>query len=133
MNIVYIARRSLITGHVAGNEYTLSIDTTTRTRSRRVEKVQQKTLSGRHETLWFHGERLWNVTFEPIQGSAILALQEFLDSTESGEQFSMTLHGETEDAVTVARTDTGYTFDSHLEIGDLARDWVTASVEVVEQ
>jgi hypothetical protein len=133
MNITYVARRSLIAGHVAGTEYTLAIDSTTRDRSRRTEKVQQKSLSGRIETLWYYGERHWSVAFVPVRGNDVLALQEFLDSTESGESFTMTLLGETQPPVGVKRVDEGYQWARFMEVGALASDWMQTTIEVVEQ
>jgi len=133
MIVTYIARRSLYDDHVAGDEYTLDIGTTVRAMSRRAERVQQRSLSGRIETLWYYGERAWSITFEPIQGDKVLQLVEFLDSTESGEEFSMTLHGESEAAVGLKRTDDGYALQTFLDMGALTEDWFQASIEAVEQ
>jgi hypothetical protein len=133
MNITYTARRSLIAGHVAGAQYTLAIATTSRVCTRTVEKVQQKSLSARLETLWFNGTRRWALVFEPVRGTGLAALQEMLDSTESGELFAMTLRGETQDAVNVKRVDEGYTWAPFMELGELDSDWQQASIEVLEQ
>lgn len=133
MNITYTAQRSLIPGHVAGTQYTLSIATTTRLSSRRVERTQQKSLSGRIETLWYYGERSWSVVFEPVNGTRVDALREFLDSTESGELFTMTLNGESKPAVNVKRSDDGYSLTMFMELGNLSTDYLQTGIEVVEQ
>lgn len=133
MNITYIARRSLYADHVAGDEYTLSIDTTIRQASRHAERQQQRSLSGVIETLWYYGERNWSVQFAPVQGDDLLALQEFLDSTESGDAFTMTLLGESQPPIRCKRTDDGYTLMKYMDVGNLSTDWFQTGIEVVEQ
>lgn len=132
MNFVYTARRSLIGGHAAGVQYAVSFATTATVRSREVEKSVQRSMSGKMETLYFGAKRRWRLTFAPVRGADRAALQELLDSTESGESFTATLDGDALAAVTVKRTDSGYTLSEVMPVGGapLTNDWFVADIEV---
>jgi hypothetical protein len=133
MIITYTAQRSLIAGHVADNDYALVIGTTAIPRSRVANRVQQKTLSGKIETLYFGADNNWRVNFEPVRGNTLAALREMLDSTESGELFRMTLLGDALDPVYVKRTDSGYELSDFLPVGGVLLDWVQVSIDVTQQ
>lgn len=134
MIITFVARRSLIQGHVAGNEYLLEIDTTALVRSNRTEKSVQRAIGGATETIYFRTDKEWAVTFAPVRGAALAAVVEFLDSTERGETFRMTLPGDLAPSGRLClRTDEGYTLAEYLPLGDpTALDWFQTSCVVRE-
>lgn len=132
MNIVYTARRSLIAGHVVGTQYAMSVGVQSVVKRRDVVKSVQRSLSGITETLYHRAESVWQVQFAPLNGSSLLALLEVLDSTESGEFFSMTLNGDANPAVFVRRLDNGYTLTTSVEVGSPTTDYFSAAIEVVQ-
>jgi hypothetical protein len=133
MIITYVARRSLIGGHVAGTEYQLTADTTSLVRTVKPEKITQRAIGGAAETLYFRTDREWSMTFAPLRGAQLAALLEFLDSTERGETFRLTLPGEAVPGTICRRTDDAYTLAEYLPLGDPAsRDWFTTSCSVIE-
>lgn len=132
MNFVYTARRSLIAGHAAGVQYAVAFGTTATLRSREVQKSVQRSLSGKVETLYFSAKRKWRISFAPVRGNDLKALQELIDSTESGEPFSATLDGDALAAVFVKRSDNGYALTEFQAVGGapLTNDWFVADIEV---
>lgn len=134
MNFTYYARRSLIAGHVDGVQYAASFATLTNSRQREVSKNAVRSLSGKIETLYFYGERRYRITFAPVHAADLAALREMLDSTESGEPFTATVNGDALAAVTVKRTDGGYTLSEYIAQGSapLSTDYFTADIEVTE-
>jgi hypothetical protein len=132
VNVTYIARRSVIAGHTAGLQYTAAFRVATNIRQREAVKSVQRSLSGITETLYLRADKNWRVSFSPVAGADLLALTEFLDSTEAGEAFQMTLNGDANPTVTVKRIDNGYTRDLAVEVGSPTTDYFSASIEVVE-
>lgn len=132
MNIVYTARRSLIGGHVAGTQYAAAFACTSIVKRREVVKSVQRSLSGATETLYHRGDNAWQVQFSPVNGASLLALLEFLDSTESGDSFTATLNGDANPTVGVRRTDNGYTLTMASELGSPTTDYFTATIDVVQ-
>jgi hypothetical protein len=131
--ITYVARRSLIAGHVAGTEYVLTVDTTALVRTTKAEKVTQRALGGAAETLYFRTDREWSITFAPLRGLQLAALIEFLDSTERGETFRMTLLGDALPGFICRRTDDAYTLSEFMPLGDpAALDWFQTSCSVIQ-
>jgi hypothetical protein len=134
MQLTYIARRSLVATHEVGIEYVLSVATTALVFSSKVEKVTQRAIGGATETLHSRTDREWSITFEPLRGSRLAELREFLDSTERGETFRITLPGDTAPGTVCLRTDDGYTLSEYLPLGDpTALDWYQTSCTVREE
>lgn len=132
MLITYIARRSLISGHVAGNAYTLSIGTTAVQKSRKARKSAQRALSGATETFYFGADDEWSVTFEPVRGAQRDALVEFLNSTESGDTFSADVRGLAPlPPVNVRRADDGYQESDFMPVGSFTTDWLQMSMTII--
>lgn len=132
MLITYTARRSLIAGHIAGNTYALAIGTTSVERSRKARKSSQRSLSGVTETFYFGADAEWSVTFEPVRGAQRDALAEFLDSTESGEPFSVDVLGLAPlPPISVRRTDEGYQESVFMPVGSFSTDWLQMSITIV--
>lgn len=132
MNFVFTARRSFTGSHVNGVQYAATFSLQSLIKRRDVVKSVQRSLSGATETLYHRGELAWQMTFAPVNGSALLGLVELLDSTESGEVFSATLNGDINPAVNVRRIDNGYTLSLAQELGQVQLDYFTASIEVVQ-
>ena len=132
MNIVYTAVRSLIAGHAAGGSYAASFAVQSSTKRRDVQKTAQRTLSGLTVTLYTRTDVLWSVQFAPVAGADLLLMTEFLDSTESGSAFTMTLNGDANPAVTVKRSDNGYTRQQSIELGSVTTDYFSFQIEVLQ-
>ena len=87
IRISYTAKRAL-NGHAVGDTVTLTFSAAEPLApSRRVVRDMQKSLGGRRETLLHHSLRVWDITTEPMQGSTLDALEEFLTAVEDGAQF----------------------------------------------
>lgn len=132
MIVTYIARRSLIAGHIVSDEYVLTIDTQAISRARKVERVTQRALGGATETLYFRADKTWRVVFAPVRGATRDALQEFLDSTESGDTFSMSLFGDVLPDVAVIREDDGYAWQEVAAGYGWQTDWLQTEITVRE-
>jgi hypothetical protein len=132
MKIYYVARRSIITGHVVDTEYVLDVATLATNFSARVEKVTQRAIGGATETLYARTDRTWQINFEPLRGVRLANLKEFLESTERGETFRMTLPGDTTVGTLCRRTDDGYSLAEYMPLGDNDLDWFQASCSVIE-
>lgn len=132
MNFVYTAQRSLIAGHSAGTQYAVSFGTTATVRRRDIQKTTQRALGGALETLYFGADRRWQISFAPVKGTELAALLEFLDSVESGASFTATVNGDALAAVTVKRTDNGYTMTEVISAGNapLTTDSFAIDIEV---
>ncbi|EDM47749.1 hypothetical protein [Marinobacter algicola] len=94
--ITFIAERSLVSGHVAGDqiifEVPLSKSSANRSPRRAVEET--KSLSGRRMTRLMHRENLRNLQTPPFNDDALKAqIVEFLDSVVAGEAWTLDLFG----------------------------------------
>lgn len=132
MNFVYTAQRSLIAGHVAATQYAAAFGTTATSRVREARKTSQRALGGQTETLYFGADSRWRISFAPVKGTDLAALLELINSTESGEPFTATVNGDALPAVTVRRTDSGFTLGDAMPVGadPLTTDYFTADIEV---
>lgn len=128
--LIFTLKRSLLPGHIVDQQHELEIDATAAQLNRRVDKTEVRAKGGATETLYHRADREWSVTFEPVSGSRLDELIEFLDSTESGEPFSMQLYG-TESAMTaVMRSDDGYSLQEFMRVGSERGDYFQASITV---
>lgn len=111
--VSYNAARSLIVGHTLGLQYGLDlrvVDGYPR-RSRKVGVDQQRTISDKVETLRHFAKATWQLQVLVTTTAELLALREFLDSTESGESFFFDEYGSVASPgtlVTVIRTQGAY-------------------------
>jgi|GEM_PF-1784715 hypothetical protein len=96
--ITYIAKRSLVAGHVAGQEYSLvvPIEDWTPRRERVTEEVTS--LDGKQFQTFHRKDRLWSVgtvpldaigQVEPADADLVEQLREWEDSVQAGEVFQI--------------------------------------------
>lgn len=119
--VTYTAWRSLVSGHVEGDEYSLDIPLASLERRVAEEKERTESLSGNEETLLHRLDVFWSCTTANIKEADIGALREFLDSTAGGEQFTFDPYGSVaspDDPVTVKRRGSGY---REQRVGRVAR------------
>lgn len=129
--LVYSAKRSLLPHHSVNQLVSLDIGITEAGRSRSVTKNVQRSMGGAMETLWHRADVEWQITFEPVCGTALDQLVEFLDSTESGETFKLMMYGTESDVLNVKRIDDGYELSPFMRLGDVRRDYYQASIKVL--
>jgi hypothetical protein len=86
IRIQFTAKRALA-GHAAGATVTLTFSAAELTPGRKLVRDVQKSLSGKRETLLHNALRTWNITTEPLEGSKLDALEEFLTAVEDGSAF----------------------------------------------
>lgn len=91
--VTYTATRGLIAGHTVDLEYSLDLLTVDLDERRVVGREQQRSLSDKTETLWYFGVDEWSVRVVAQGEAALLALKEFLKSTEGGEIFEFDAYG----------------------------------------
>jgi hypothetical protein len=91
--VTYEAKRSIIAGHAPLTDYSLDLSCTAIEPSRTQTQEVAESLSGDRETLRFNVILTWDVTLAPIGGATLSAVEEFLHSVESGEQFSFDPYG----------------------------------------
>lgn len=89
--IQYTARRSLIGDHVAGDKYEIAVDITIDSLQTTVQEVKyiERSPGGGMEQGLERIDRSFPFTLTLASGTSLLALREFLDSTESGETFKL--------------------------------------------
>lgn len=87
IRISYTATRAL-NGHDIGDPVTLTFSAVEPlTPGRRLTRDTQKSLGNRRETLLHSAYRTWSITTEPLSGSRLDALEEFLQAVEDGSTF----------------------------------------------
>jgi len=92
--ITYIAKRSLMAGHVEGEEYTFEVPISDWTPRPRRQAASSTSLSGRRFDRLTRIDREWRVSTVAEDDEAKLAqLEEFLDSVAGGETFEITHSG----------------------------------------
>lgn len=131
----YIARRELVSYHVAESEYTLDFEVSTLGRPSGGDlKTKTESLDGTVETLYFGRRRIWSLTTAPVQLSSALyaLLVEFLESTADGQEFELDPHGASGNPaqpMTVIREDDGFSEAAFSPI-DGVNDYVQLSFSV---
>lgn len=131
-NFVYTATEEVVGWHQTGEQVLLDIGVQDATRSRSVEKSVQRSAGGAIEVLKHRADVTWSVTLEPVSGSRLAEVREFLASTEGGEPFSMDLYGTSAAPKVVKRIDEGYTEDVFMRVGSESGDFFTVTFEVTE-
>lgn len=86
--VTYIAKAALVTGHVAGNQYSI-VFRLAEWEPRYSRKGEQgSALSGRVETIIHHRAREWDVTTQEFNAAQADAFAEFLASVLDGGTFT---------------------------------------------
>lgn len=128
----YIATRSLAPGHIELEEYSLEIGLTDATRSRDVRKTVHRAANGNTETVYEGAETTWALEFEPTAGADLLQLIEFLDSTASGETFTVWIYGTEAAPISARRSDSGYSPQAFIRTAIKDREPYVMRITVVE-
>lgn len=84
-SITYNARRSVISGHTAGLDYTLNLPLTDKDRSPKAERTQQKSLGGDVYTTFNNLKVSWECKTRPLTLTELKSFREFLDSAADGQ------------------------------------------------
>jgi hypothetical protein len=119
----YVAKRSIISGHLLGESYTIALKllSTSPGFEREVNATENESLSGHVETLRFHAAKTIQVDLAPLKGGTELdAVLEFLDSVEGGESFTFDHYGSIavpHDPVSARRQKGSYSLARHTPIG----------------
>lgn len=117
---------------IDGDYVHLEIDFQDARRSRTVEKTVQRSEGGAMEVLKHRADTTWTVTFEPVNGTRLQQLRQFLDATEGGEPFSMDPYGTASAPLPVRRVDDGYSEDPFMRNGSRQTDYFVVSIQVIE-
>ncbi|MAI34086.1 MAG: hypothetical protein CMM07_20760 [Rhodopirellula sp.] len=94
--ITFIARRSLIAGHIEGEQvvFELPLSRASANRSPRRFFEEAKSLSGRRMTRLMHREDRRSLQTPPFRDESLRAqIVEFLDSVAAGEVWTLDLYG----------------------------------------
>lgn len=92
--ITYTAKRSLVAGHTAGEEYSINIPLTQWDRSTRRVMDTSRALSGMGYTRLHRVDEFYSVATIPINSETqIQRMREFLASVSGGEGFSIDPYG----------------------------------------
>jgi hypothetical protein len=130
--IQYTALRSVVAPHIVTLVYSLEIGATEAIRSSSVQKTPIRSIGGAMEVLRDYSDKQWTITFEPVAGSQLDFLREFLDSTDSGESFQIDIYGNSSFMRTMRRFDEGYTEEPFMRIGSEATDLFQVSITTIE-
>ena len=125
MRVTYVARDSLVPGHVAGQQYTMvfAITAADPSTARLAEKAES--LDGHVETLDHGRVRTWSITLLPLPNLECDIVREFLDSTGDGQLFTIDLFGTEEnvrDPKSVVREDSGQSERRVVSTDDATHD-----------
>lgn len=129
---VYTATDELTAGHDVGDIVVLDIGVQDARRSRAIEKSVQRSMGGAMEVLKHRTDVTWSVTLEPVSGSQLDLVREFMASTEGGESFTMDLYGDSSAPKSVKRVDNGNSEESFMRRGAESLDMFAVSFEVIE-
>jgi hypothetical protein len=131
-SVVYTATESLLPARSAGQTVAFEIGFQEARRARSVEKTVQRSEGGAMEVLKHRAEVTWDITFEPVSGTKLAQLREFLDSTEAGEAFLMDAYGNASAPIQVKRIDEGYSEEPFMRNGSSSTDLFVVNVQVIE-
>lgn len=91
--VTYIAKRSIVAGHVVNNSYSINIPVVSMPVSRQPKKNMNESLSMVRETIYHGAAELWEIQTPLLTSSQTLAMKEFLDSVEDGSAFTFDAYG----------------------------------------
>lgn len=130
--VKFIATEGIVPPHEAGEEVTLEIGFTESNLQKKIERTDQYSDGGALEALLHRVERTFSLTFQPVFGSQLRRLREFLDSTDGAEQFEFDPYGDSPAPRLGRRIDKGYTETSFQRRGSEELDAFTVTIEVLE-
>lgn len=132
----YMATESIAPGHVANTEYTIRFGVQSADLLPEILKREQRSMSGRKETLHFGRVRRWKIVLEPVPAELLPYFDEFLDSTADGQAFQIDPYGSEVNhglLLNVDREDAGHAVRRVTTTGDPAySDMFEISFEVSE-
>jgi hypothetical protein len=135
--VIYKATEAIAPGHVLNSTYTLSFNVSRAEPSHEILKREQRSMSGKKETLFFGNVVRWSVTMEPVASELIPYYEEFLKSTADGQAFTFDPYGSEMNPrklMTVDRDDSGHTRQRVTQTGDpVYSDMVEFGFEVSER
>lgn len=131
-SVTFTATESLLAHHSAGETVTIEIGVQDAVRNRAVNKNVQRSLGGAMEVLKHSADVTWDVTFQPVSGSMLDQLREFLDSTEGGEIFTIDVYGTSSAPKSVKRLDEGYGEEPFMRVGTEDGDMFVMRIQVLE-
>ena len=89
IKVIFTAKRNLTGTHSVGDPVTLTFAAQEPlTPSRKATRTVQTALSGARETIYASGAWSFDITTEPVRGTTLETLIEFLTSVEDGTPFS---------------------------------------------
>jgi hypothetical protein len=130
--IIYTAKRELTGLNAVDSSVLMEIGISDLSSSRAVIKDVQRAKGGARETLYHRTDETHAITFQPVNGQLRNQLREFLASTESGETFQIYLYGTESTPIQVVREDDGHTDSMFMAVGTSEKDYVQASITVME-
>lgn len=112
--VTYIAKRSIVAGHVVNNSYSINIPVVSMPVSRQPKKTMNESLSLLRETIYHGSSEMWNIQTALLTPSQTLSIKEFLDSVEDGSSFTFDAYGNVNtpvNQVTAEIESTGYSME----------------------
>jgi hypothetical protein len=129
----YTARRSLTPSHVLNERQSIELELSDAVSFTESDvKSAERSPGGGLEVGFERTDVLWSLSFAPVRGAQVDALREFLDSTESGEAFSMWLRSGESSPIVLKRTEDSHALQPFMRVGARRGDWWTASFEAIE-
>lgn len=130
--VKFTATAGLAPPHEAGDEVTLEIGFTEQNLQKTIERTDVFADGGDFEALLHRVERRFSLTFQPVFGSQLRRLREFLDSTDGAEQFEFDPYGDSPAPRLGRRVDKGYSETPFIRRGSEEMDAVQVVIEVLE-
>lgn len=91
--VTYVAKRSLVAGHVVNNTYSINIPVVSMPTNRTPSKEVQQSLALVRETIYFGASETYAVQTAALTPAQVIAVKEFLDSVEDGSTFTFDPYG----------------------------------------
>lgn len=91
--VTYVAKRSLITGHVVGTTYRVPLICQDIVQGSIKRETMNESMSGLQETFLYYQKKTYDVTLAPLQLGALDLMLEFLDSVAGRETFTFDPYG----------------------------------------
>jgi hypothetical protein len=129
--VTYTATRPRLAGHLVGGTYVLPVTIGDLGEQASAVREVEYADGGARELTLDRVDRVYTLTFAPVRGAELLALREFLDSTESGEAFRVVPYGD-HITLTLKRLDGGHSERPFMRAGGYLLDHYTAEVTAVQ-
>lgn len=96
-NVIYTAvdRGELVSGHVAGAEYSFDFDVSNASESPKTNRHTSRSLSGKSQSTLYSHDYIWSVTSTTITKGSVewRNFREFISSVRGGESFTLDIFG----------------------------------------